>query len=135
VSYFGTFVGIKSSPGDASLVRVVHDPGDGPDRPIATTVSFADGLLTQGLGLMFRRSIPADYALVFRFGRVGRRGLHMVCVPFDIDAVWLAGEEVVAVKRLRAWLGHGSARADTIIELPAGAADGVEPGDILRVEE
>ncbi len=115
-------------------MRVVHE-ADGEGRTLATTVAVADGLLSQGLGLMFRRSIPDDYALVFPFSRSSKRGLHMVCVPFDIDAVWLVDERVEAVKRLNAWFGHGRARADTILELPAGAADGVEVGDVVRVTD
>jgi uncharacterized membrane protein (UPF0127 family) len=115
-------------------VRVVHRPaGTDKERPIATTVEFADGLFSQGIGLMFRRSIPDDYALVFRFGTVRKRGLHMVFVPFDIDAVWLVDGEVTTTKRLQAWRSRGSNRADTVLELSAGAAEGVEPGDEIRV--
>ena len=115
-------------------MKVVHEPADGASRTLATDVDVADGIVSQGLGLMFRRSIPDDYALVFPFARTSKRGLHMLCVPFDIDAVWLVDGEVEAVKRLSAWTGRGRATADTVIEMPAGAADGVEPGDRIRVE-
>jgi uncharacterized membrane protein (UPF0127 family) len=115
-------------------VRVVHD-SDGTERTIATDVSVADGIVSKGLGLMFRRSVPEGYALVFEFSGGSKRGLHMLCVPFDIDAVWLVDGEVQAVERLGAWTGRGRALADTVIELPAGAADGVAPGDTVRVEE
>ena len=115
-------------------VRVVHRPADGPERPLATDVEFAEGIVAQGLGLMFRRSIPDDYALVFPFDRVASRGLHMVCVPFDIDAVWLVDGAVTRVKRLRAWRGYGRARADQVIELPAGVAGGIEVGETVVVE-
>lgn len=114
-------------------MRVVHDPVDGSERTLATEVESADGLVSQGLGLMFRRSIPDDYALAFRFDGPSTRGLHMVFVPFDIDALWLVDGEVQATKRLRAWRGHGRARADTVLEIPAGAADGVAAGDRVRV--
>ena len=90
---------------------------------------MADSLLGKARGLMFRRSIPEDYALVFPFGRPVTRGLHMVCVPFDIDAVWLVDGRVQRATRLRAWRGFGRAWGDTVLELPAGAADGVDPGD------
>ncbi|MFC7229966.1 DUF192 domain-containing protein [Salinirubellus salinus] len=115
-------------------MRVLHRPTDGPERPLATDVEFADGIVSQGLGLMFRRAIADDYALVFRFGGTRTRGLHMVCVPFDIDAVWLVDGEVTGVERLRAWWGRGGYRADTVIEMPAGAADGVAVGDRVVVE-
>ena len=113
-------------------MRVVHE-ADG-ERVIASDVDVADGLLSKARGLMFRRSVPDEYALVFPFPRVRRRSLHMVCVPFDIDAVWLVDGEVRQVRRLPAWTGLGRARADTVLELPAGAADGVETGDTVRVE-
>ncbi|WP_336136203.1 DUF192 domain-containing protein [Natronomonas amylolytica] len=114
-------------------MRVVHEV-DGEKRTLASDVELADGLLSQGLGLMFRRSIPDDYALVFPFSKPRQRGLHMVCVPFDIDTVWLVDDEVQQVKRLSAWTGHGRARADTVIEMPADAAAGVETGDRVRIE-
>ncbi|MFT4890893.1 MAG: uncharacterized membrane protein (UPF0127 family) [Halobacteriales archaeon] len=115
-------------------MRVVHDPGAGDPRPLATDVGIADSVLSRGRGLMFRRSMPEDYALVFEFGRVGRRNVHMVFVPFPIDVLWLENATVVAVERLSPWTGLATHRADTLIELPAGAADGVEEGDDVRVE-
>jgi uncharacterized membrane protein (UPF0127 family) len=110
-------------------VRLRHRPADAEPTDLATDVEVADSVLARARGLMFRRSVPEDYALVFPFDRVRRRGLHMVFVPFPIDAVWLVDGEVTATARLRPWIGHGAARADTVIELPAGAAAAVEPGD------
>jgi hypothetical protein len=84
---------------------------------------------------MFRQSIPEEYALVFAFDRVRTRRLHMLCVPFPIDAVWLQEGIVERVERLDAWIGHGAARADTVIEFPAGATEEVAVGDRLLVED
>lgn len=114
-------------------MRVVHE-AEGEDRTLASDVEVADGIVSKGIGLMFRRSIPDEYALVFPFSGVSTRGLHMVFVPFDIDVIWLVDDEVERVTRLSAWTGHGRARADTVVELPADAADGVEPGDSVRIE-
>jgi len=100
---------------------------------LATDLEFAETLWSRTRGLMFRRSIPDDYGLVFRFDAAKKRDLHMLCVPFPIDAVWIVDGDVTAVKRLRPWIGLGRATADTIVELPAGAADGVEPGDTVDV--
>ncbi|WP_431357869.1 DUF192 domain-containing protein [Halobaculum rarum] len=126
-------------------MRVIHragaiDPEDeSPSAPhehvLATDVDLADSLRSQARGLMFRRSVPDDYALVFRFDEVDSRSLHMLFVPFAIDAVWLVEGEVSKVKRLRPWIGLGWGTADTIIELPAGAADDVDPGDTVEVVE
>lgn len=110
-------------------MRVLHD-----GSPLATDVDVADSTLSRARGLMFRRSVPDDYALVFTFDDVGRRDVHMLFVPFALDALWLVDGEVEAKKRLRPWVGLGVARADTLVELPAGAADDVEVGDAVVVE-
>lgn len=115
-------------------MRVVHDPG-GVRRVLANNVEVADSVLRQGRGLMFRRSVPDDYALIFRFDRQKQRGLHMIFVPFAIDTVWLCDGVVQQVETLHPWLGHGRAVADTVIEFPAGTASAVEPGDRVVVEE
>jgi hypothetical protein len=116
-------------------VRVVHERA-GDRRVLATRVEIADSLVARGRGLMFRRSIPDDYGLVFPFRRVATRRLHMLFVPFDIDAVWTVDREVTATERLSAWTGRCGARADVVYELPAGTADGVRPGDqVYRANE
>lgn len=114
-------------------MRVVHETKEG-DRVLATEVAVADTALAKARGLMFRRSVPDDYALVFRFDGQARRQLHMLFVPFDIDAVWLADGVVQRVATLSAWTGFGGAVADTVLELPGGAAASVESGDRVRVE-
>ena len=113
-------------------MNLVHDR-DGNESTLATRVDVADSFLSHARGLMFRRSVPDDYALAFRFDAAKPRDLHMVFVPFDIDAVWTVDGRVTHVKRLAAWTGRGKAEADTIYELPAGAADGVEPGDDIHL--
>ena len=116
-------------------MHLVHVPADGPSRELASTVDLADSLLSQTRGLMFRRSIPDDYALAFRFDATKTRDVHMLFVFFPIDVVWLVDGTVRRVDRLRPWLGFERAEADTIVELPAGAADDVEPGDRLVLED
>lgn len=88
----------------------------------ALPVRVASGLLERTRGHMFRRQ-PPDYALAFRFAGVAERPLHMVAVPFPLDGVWVQDGAVTHVERLRPWLGHASARADLVLELPAGAVD------------
>jgi uncharacterized membrane protein (UPF0127 family) len=115
-------------------VYVRHDPGDGDVRTLASSIDTADSTFAQARGLMFRRSIPEDYALVFRFGDPGVRDAHMVFVPFDVDAVWVETEEVQHVETMAAWTGRAEARCDTLVELPAGAASDVRVGDRVWVE-
>jgi hypothetical protein len=118
--------------------RVVHDPVNGGEQVLATKVELAESTLARARGLMFRSSLPEGYALVMEmgsglFGRPGRQVVHMLFVRFPIDVVWLVESEVQRVARMRPWRSLASARADRILELPAGAASGVEPGDTVRV--
>ncbi|ELZ27103.1 hypothetical protein C474_17184 [Halogeometricum pallidum JCM 14848] len=119
---------------DTPFVHVEHRR-NGTARTLASDVEVADGFLSKSLGLMFRRKIRDDYGLVFEFDSPDRRSLHMMFVPFPIDALWLVGEEVTKKKRLRGWVGIGFGLADRIVELPAGAADDVERGDTVRLVE
>lgn len=115
-------------------MRIVHDP-EGAARPLATAVERAESMLQQSRGLMFRASVPDDYGLVFPFDRVGRRSIHMLFVRFPIDVVWLADGEVTKVRTMHPWRSVGWAKADTVLEMPAGAAEGVSEGDSVVVEE
>lgn len=116
-------------------MHVRHEPVDGDAGTLATEVEVADSWPARARGLMFRRSVPEGYALVFRFDRPATRMLHMLGVPFPIDAVWAVDGTVTRVRRLRPWLGVGRGRADVVVELPAGAASAVEAGDALRLAE
>lgn len=115
-------------------MQLRHEGEDG-TRTLATTVDTADSFFSRARGLMFRRSVPDDYALAFRFESAEPRDLHMVFVPFDIDAIWTVDGEVTHVKRLSAWRGLGKAEADAIYELPAGGANNVEPGDRVTLAD
>ncbi|AGB31867.1 hypothetical protein C488_06690 [Natrinema pellirubrum DSM 15624] len=124
-------------------MRLVHEPASDADDEIveertetlATTVEVADTLVSQARGLMFRRSVPDDYALAFRFDDPAVRDLHMLFVFFPIDALWIEDGVVQRVERLRPWRSFARARADLIVELPAGSAAGVEAGDRVRLED
>jgi hypothetical protein len=113
-------------------VEVRHERDDGTEI-LASTVDHATGIVSRARGLMFRRSIPDDYALVFEFDSVGSRSLHMLFVLFSIDAVWIADGEVTRTETLSAWTGFAGGEADLVIELPAGAAEAVSVGDRVSV--
>ena len=117
-------------------MRLVHHPHSADDserRVFGDDVDVARSTVEQARGLMFRRSIPDGYALVFPFDDVDSRWLHMLFVPFSIDALWLVDGEVTAKARLAPFVGLGRGRADTIVELPAGAADSVAVGERVGI--
>jgi len=102
---------------------------------IAREYDVADGFLSRARGLMFRRSLSDDYALVFEFSTERRVSLHMLFVPFDIDVIFTDSEGVVTdVRTLSAWKGTASSRAVTVIETNAGSAEDVEKGDVVIID-
>ena len=114
-------------------MRVVHDP-DGAGRTLATRVDRAESMVEQSRGVMFRRSLPDGYALVFPFDGVGRRFIHMLFVAVSLDVLWVTDGAVQQVKTMHPWRSFGYAKADTVLELPVGAAQGVSAGDTVVVE-
>jgi len=115
-------------------MRVVHESPDGDVRTLAGDVEVADTFARQFRGLMGWTEVPDDYALVFELGESKRRGVHMVFVRTPIDVLWLDDGVVARVETLSPWTGFARGRADTIVELPPGAADGVAAGDAVRLE-
>lgn len=124
-------------------MRVVHETA-GERRALATTVDLADSFVAQTVGLMGQSTVSDDYALVFEFGDPGffyrvrdtvpRRVIHMLFVRTALDVLWIRDDEVVKMATLSPWTGIGVAKADTIVELAAGSADGVAVGDTVVVE-
>jgi len=92
----------------------------------------ADSFWLRFRGLMLRRSLPRDEGMLFR----GAGSIHMFFMRFAIDAVFCDKElQVLRVARgLQPWRMAGARGARVVIELADGAAAGVEPGDVLRIE-
>ena len=124
-------------------MRVVHEPaGDAAERRVlATEVEIADSVLSQARGVMFRESLPEEFALVLEVGDgllptgPSRQTVHMLFVRAPLDVVWLVDNEVVRTARLSPWTGFASARADRIVELPASGAEDVSAGDAVFLGE
>lgn len=102
---------------------------------VAREVEVADTLPARMRGLMFRRSIPEDYALVFDFGREKRDGVHMLFVPFDTTVLFLDSDKRVRkAVELSAWTGFTFGKARWVVEMPAGKSDLVRKGEKLVFE-
>lgn len=114
-------------------MRVVQRPAGDDPRVVAEDASVAWTRLQRARGVMFRRSVPKG-AMVFPFDGAGRRGIHTLFVPMPLDVVWVVDGRVTAVRRLRAWFDAAWATADTVVEFPAGGADGIERGDEVYLE-
>ncbi len=103
----------------------------GSDVVVASQLSEARSAVARTRGLMFRRTLPEGAALNIR----PCGSIHMMFMRFPIDAVFYDRENRVTkvARRLRPWVGlaFGGRGAAGVIELTAGAAGAVQPGDVL----
>ncbi len=93
---------------------------------VAVEVELADTILKQVVGLMFRKSVPESYAMIFSMGRDNREGIHMLFMRFPIDIAFLDKDKRIIDLRqdLKPWTGLAFSKKPFryAIELPAGAA-------------
>lgn len=101
---------------------------------IAQSIWEPSGIIDEMRGLRFRASM-ADIGSVV-FGADGELDLGVVdtaFVFFPIDVVWVEDGQVEKVTSMGPFNVEWCPRADTIVELPSGRADGIGPGDTVRV--
>jgi uncharacterized membrane protein (UPF0127 family) len=94
------------------------------ERCLLATTPFA-----RSKGLLGRASLEPGEGMLFR----PASSIHMFFMRFPIDTVFCDRDLVVldVVRDLRPWRVAGHKGANVVIELPAGAAEGVHPGDRL----
>jgi uncharacterized membrane protein (UPF0127 family) len=87
---------------------------------------------TRFRGLMGRDSLAPDEGMLFR----PAGSIHMFFMRFPIDVVFCDRElRVLKVERdLQPWKTAGARGAKVVVELAAGAAAGIEPGEQLVLE-
>lgn len=99
------------------------------------TAEVADTPIAAARGLAFRNLGEVEGMW---FPHV--RSIHMIGMRFPLDVLFIGASdadgyrEVIAVHRdVRPWVGlAGERRADGCLELPAGAAGAITPGERLR---
>ena len=90
---------------------------------------LATSPLTRMRGLLGRSELEDSEGMFFR----PAGSIHMFFMRFAIDAVFCDRDLVVVdvVRELRPWRTASRRGAKVVIELPAGAASAVQPGDQL----
>lgn len=101
---------------------------------VGNQIEEAAGLWGSFKGLMFRKSIPDGYGMVFR----PARGIHTNFMRFPIDLIYFDKQNRVSKVRsaMKPWRWDFT-NAAGVIEMNPGSAEtsGIEPGDQLRFEE
>ena len=110
------------------LTTVRTDDG----RVVCARCELATTFWTRFRGLMGRASLAPDEGMLFRPGG----SIHMFFMRFAIDAVFCDRDLVVVgvARELRPWRTARRKGAKVVVELAAGAAAGVEPGDRLFLD-
>lgn len=103
---------------------------------ITDRVEMADSFVKRFMGLMFRKSMPQNHALLLR----PCSAIHTFSMKFAIDAVFLAKDGTVlhiepAMQPNKP--GKSVKKADSVLELNAGMADefGLKTGDMLEFKK
>src|SRR5436305_11584004 len=99
---------------------------------VCARCAIAERPLQRMHGLLGRTSLDEDEGMLFR----PAGSIHMFFMRFAIDAVFCDRDlVVVGVERdLKPWKTSRRKGAKVVIELAAGAAGGLEPGDRLFLE-
>jgi len=105
---------------------------------IASKVDLAKNYYEKVLGLMFRRSIPQDYALLFMFDKPGVVGIHMLFMRFPIAAIFLdEDKKIVATAVLKPWIGFKQIKeVQYLIEMNRNTIEkyGLKIGDVINFD-
>ncbi|MCC7576372.1 MAG: DUF192 domain-containing protein [Methanomethylovorans sp.] len=106
---------------------------------IASDVEFAEGIISQSRGLMFRKGITEKYALVFIMATPRSVSVHMLFVFFPIDVIFLdPDKKILATTTLKPWIGlaRSPKRTKYIIEMHEGSIEhyNLHPGENIRIE-
>jgi len=114
------------------VMKQVRIQGSG--QVLASGLREAHGLVSRTRGLMLAKQLAPGAGLDIR----PCGSIHMMFMRFPIDAVFYDRQFRVTkvAPNLRAWTGlaMGGKGAKGVLELPAGAATGVQPGDQLEFE-
>ena len=99
---------------------------------VCARCEIADTPLKRMRGLLGRSGLGPDEGMLFR----PAGSIHMMFMRFAIDAVFCDRDLVVlGVERdLKPWKTAGRKGAKVVVELAAGAAAGLQPGDRLVLE-
>src|SRR3954447_5236796 len=99
---------------------------------VCARCALATSFWSRFRGLMGRSSLAADEGMLFR----PAGSIHMFFMRFPIDAIFCDRDlRVLKIERnLQPWRTAGARGAKVVVELAAGAAAALEPGDQLSLD-
>lgn len=129
--------GCASTPEPSSAVVEVGPVLEFQVQVAATTEEQRDGLSG-------RQELAPDAGMLFTFEGREEREMWMAGMAFPLDVAWIVDHQVLAVDTLQPctetdhsqcprWASPGDAEA--LLEVPAGALDGIEPGTPVTIRD
>ena len=107
-------------------------------KTLASQVVFAKNIFSQMLGLMFRKSISKEFAMIFMLKKPMTLGVHMLFMHFPIDTIFLDEEKkIIGIETLRPWVGHKRMEGvKYLIEINKGITEqfGLKIGDMISFD-
>ena len=92
--------------------------------------------LSKGLG--GRDGLCEKCGMLFEFSEKGRYSFHMKGMRFNLDIIWLNGNEIVHIAKNVSYNSSETimpeAKADKVLEIKGGLADriGIKAGDVVE---
>jgi uncharacterized membrane protein (UPF0127 family) len=134
--------GAETPGADTPLAMTPDAPGTtvrvGPG--LTFEVDVADTPQQRGQGLSGRPELAAGTGMLFVYDDPGVRRFWMYDMRFPIDLTWIGDGRVVGIETLQPCPSreecptHESpAPVDLVLEVPAGALTGIEPGAVVSV--
>ncbi len=107
-------------------------------------VEVADTADEQRAGLSGRAEVPEGTGMLFTFAGRQERQVWMAGMQTRIDAAWIVDDQVLAIETLDPctmtdqskcprWTSPGD--VDALLEVPAGALEGVQVGETVTIRE
>lgn len=103
------------------------------NRIIAENTKLADSFAARFRGLMLKKDLPRGEALLLK----NCSAVHCLFMRFTIDVIYLDKSlRIAALETIKPWrLGRIVPGARHVLELPEGAAEGLEKGMQLMLKE
>lgn len=99
------------------------------DKVLINRIKFANSILENIFGLMFKSSI--NYGLVFNFNIENKHHIHTYFMKFPIDVLFVDSKFNVSkiYHNVKPWRFDVFGRGKYVIELPAGKSLNTQVGD------
>lgn len=101
---------------------------------LATDVRIADTFTKKAIGLIGKREIQKDYALVFNFANRKKRTIHTFGVRFPIKVIWVTNNTVTKISQLKPWKDFDREEADMVIEVSPENNRDIEVNDKVWID-